>query len=578
MSTSPALLNRIKRIKSIKRLTVLSLAITAIGACSVMPFLPDSKATAPVLDGFGDSTLIPSQASPAAQRLFAQGMAQVYAFNETEAIRAFKAALAQDANCAMCAWGVAYQMGPSINSPSRGDLTEAVKYVDYALKHSAGSSARDQALIDSLALRYAHSSLKRELTPLLGEICAVKGGSNKRADPLDIAYAERMHDLVKRFPNDPDILSIYAEAEMVATTEDWWDKKTGNANGKMGEVADLIEAALHIHPKHTGLNHYMIHSVDDVHVANRAVPAADRLGQLAPKSPHLLHMPSHTYAQVGRYADATRVNQLAVAADEAMFAELRKQNFSISKDWRGHNRHFQWYGAIMDGRGDLAIETARAAAKQAQGDHTYFEYVRSLPILSLMYLQRWDAIEKEALPKGEQGVAISLGEMAKGTALARTGKITEAKAALTRLQTAATTLLKKNLGSGYTSNMVKNLVQTAQFQLTAEIAFAENRTDDALSFQSKAAKAAAAVDDSEPPMLAGATLRRLAQMQAQSKRYPAAEQSYREDLKIHPNNGWALQGLTNALQAQGKQSEAQTTKAELERNWKNADAQLRGLN
>ena len=81
-------------------------------------------------------------------------MAQVYAFNEIEAIRSFKAALAQDPDCAQCAWGVAYQMGPNINDTERHDLREALRYVDYAVKHSVGSSAHDRALIDALAVRY----------------------------------------------------------------------------------------------------------------------------------------------------------------------------------------------------------------------------------------------------------------------------------------------------------------------------------------------------------------------------------------------------------------------------------------
>jgi tetratricopeptide (TPR) repeat protein len=34
-----------------------------------------------------------------------------------------------------------------------------------------------------------------------------------------------------------------------------------------------------------------------------------------------------------------------------------------------------------------------------------------------------------------------------------------------------------------------------------------------------------------------------------------AEQSYREDLKIYPKNGWSLKGLELALTAQGKSDE-----------------------
>ena len=147
-------------------------------------------------------------------------MAQVYAFNEVEAIRSFKAALAQDPDCALCAWGVAYQMGPNINDTDRRDLREALRYVDYAVKHSAGASARDRALIDALAVRYGQAGTR----PASRRRTSAAAAAEQAADPLDIAYAERMRDVLARFPGDPDMLSIYAEAELVATRDDWWDR------------------------------------------------------------------------------------------------------------------------------------------------------------------------------------------------------------------------------------------------------------------------------------------------------------------------------------------------------------------
>ena len=181
----------------------------------MLPLAVERAATAPVLDGFGASTLVPSQGNDAARRLFAQGIAQAYAFNEDEAVRSFKAALAQDPDCGMCAWGVALQLGPNINSTERGELREAINYVGHALRLSKGVSARDLALINSLALRYGHRAA-RAIAPPPGALCRT-GGAEEPADPLDIAYAEHMQQLAIRFPHDPDVLTLYAEAEMIAT-------------------------------------------------------------------------------------------------------------------------------------------------------------------------------------------------------------------------------------------------------------------------------------------------------------------------------------------------------------------------
>ena len=555
---------------------MLAFSLSVIGACSVMPLTVDLKATAPVLDGFGTTTLVSSQANAPAQRLFAQGMAQLYAFNGAEAIRAFKAGLAQDPQCGMCAWGVALALGPNINNHTRGDLKMAIRYVDYALAHSAGSSPRDLALMQSLALRFGHKA-GNLIAPPSGEVCvAGAAGDETPPDPLDIVYAMHMRALAERFPADPDVLALYAEAEMVATRVPWWDPVSGKPGGRMGELATKIEAGLARHPNHVGLNHYMIHAVDAVPVAARAVAAADRLGALAPKSPHLLHMPSHTYANVGRYADATRVNQLAVAADEAMMADLKKQNFATTFDWRGHNGHFQWYGALMEGRAELALESARASAgRAAKGDGAYTEYVRTLPVLTLLHLQRWDALIKEPLPTGSRGIAMVIGEMSRGIALVRTGKVVDAKAGLERIKPKAAALLAKHTGKDFMDRIVRSLVSSSQSQLAAEIAFAENRTDAALKLQAEAVVAGHPADRLEPPMLAGGPQQRLGSMQLRVKQFAAAEKSFRADLTEHPANGWALSGLEKALAGQGKDSDVASTQRELAKSWALAEAPVR---
>ena len=559
------------------RLSMMAFSLSVIGACTVMPLTIDSKATAPVIDGFGETTLVPSQGNEAARRLFAQGMAQVYAFNPPEAIRAFKAALAQDPDCGMCAWGVAHQMGPSINNPKRDDVTLARRYIDYAVKHSKDASPRDLALIGSLALRYGHSAGKNLAPPAAaGDVC--RTGSGEPADPLDIAYAQHMLTLAERFPDDPDVLAAYAEAEMVATRgNDWWDKASGKPAGRMGELATMLEAGLAKHAEHVGLNHYMIHAVDAVPVAARATAAADRLGRLAPKSPHLLHMPSHTYAHLGRYADATRVNQLAVAADEAMMAELKKQKFENTRDWRGHNTHFQWYGALMEGRAELALETARSAAGRAKGDGEYSEYIRSLPMLTLLHLQRWDGLLKEPMPTGGKGMAVVVGELARGIAMARSGKLDDAKAAFKRMDPQAKKLIAGQTGKDYYAKMIRSLAHSSVGQLSAEIAFAEKRFDEARARQTKAVADAADANGTEPPMLASGPRLRLGSMQMRIGRHAAAEQTYRDDLAGHPKSGWALSGLKLALAAQGKPGDMQAVSGDLATSWALADSQVKSL-
>jgi len=556
------------------RATAITVAAAVLAACAIAPLKIDTAARAPALAGFGANTLTITTRSPDARRLFAQGMEQAYAFNEAEAVRAFKAALAQDAECAMCAWGVAYQLGPNINATERGDLSEALGYADYAVKHAQGVTPREQALIGALASRYGHASEARNSAVLAAPVCSTGGSTDNPADPLDIVYAARMRELADRYADDPDILSMYAEAEMIATRDDWWDATTGAPGGRMGDVALRLEAALKRHPDHVGLNHYMIHAVDAQPVAARAEAAADRLGALAPKSPHLVHMPSHTYAQLGRYADATRVNQQAVALDLTMRDELKAQGFPDTKDWRGHNGHFLWYGAVMQGRGDVALDAARASAALTTKDSEFAELIRARPALTLLRMERWDAVLQEPLPAGDKGVATVLGQYARGVAFARTGQPARAAEALAVLDPVATRLIEAHSKDEYIDGLFRGLLLVARESLRAELAMSQGQPDAALAFQTQAVAVGRDLDQAEPPTLAAGTRIALGDLQLRTRHWNDAEQTFRADLAVHPHSGWALRGLTQALQAQGRSSEAGTLRSELTEAWRSADANL----
>lgn len=564
--------------RTLARTLVFSALAAALGACAWLPLQIDRGARAPAIQGFGGNSLALTSASPEARRLFDQGMAQAYAFNEDEAVRAFKAALAQDPACAMCAWGVAWQLGPNINDGSRAKSTEARRYAAHAVQRAAGLSERDRALVDAMAVRYAPAADAREAAVLDAPVCGAGGGG--KTDPLDLAYAARLRALAARWPADPDVVSLYAEAEMIATSADvWWDPATGAPAGRIGEMTTRIETALTARPDHVGLNHYLIHAVDALPVASRAELAADRLAGLAPASPHLLHMPAHTYLHLGRYADASGRNMLALGAEDALDADLKKQGFAPVKDWRGHNANFLWYAALMEGRGDVAMQVARqGAAKMAGAPGAFPEYVRSAPSLTLMRLERWDDLLKEPMPTGDKGVATVLGEYAHGVALARTGRGAQAGEALARLEPAAATLLAAHAGDGYLDRMLRGIAEVAQERLRAEVAGARQRPDDAIAHQLKALAAGKDIDQAEPPTLAAGNRLALGDLQLKAKRWADAEQSFRTDLAEHPKSGWAMKGLAQSLRGQGRTAEAEALRADLDRVWAAADAGLRRLN
>ncbi len=564
---------------------VAATTIVVFGLVSCAAFFePDRSARAPRLEGFGAP--VPLQAgsqNAEARELFGRGVLQAYAFNENEAVRLFKAALAQDPACALCAWGVAWQLGPNINAPQREDLKEARLYAGLALRHAQGATPLARELIDAMGLRYGvnASPAAAQASPLQSlpgaEICSAKPGA-ARADPLDTAYAARMRALADAHPGDADVLSFYAEAEMVATRDDWWDARTGRPGGRIGEVATRIEQALPAAPNHTGLNHYLIHALDSGPGAARAVAAADRLGALAPASPHLVHMPSHIFVRVGRYADASAVNQRALAEELKLTAAVQQQGFEPSKNWDRHNLHFLWFAALMQGRGDLTLDTSRRIAQLvATSTSPFGAYRRGLPILTLTRLERWPEVLAEPLPKADEGpLASALSHHARGMAFARTGQgafaAEQAKALDQDL--AATEAAARGKTDDDAEPTVAQAVRVLHGVLRAEL--------DAVAGDLPGARArlviAIEAEDKvggEPAMLASMSRLALGDLLLRQGRAAEAETAYRDELARQPGSGWALRGVARALATQGREADADRARMAVATAWNAADLPLR---
>ena len=93
---------------------------------------------------------------PQAQRFFDQGLRLLYAFNHAEAIRAFREAARLDPGLAMAHWGQALALGPNLNAPmTQENGRQAYAAIRQALKTARRATARERALIEALALRYA---------------------------------------------------------------------------------------------------------------------------------------------------------------------------------------------------------------------------------------------------------------------------------------------------------------------------------------------------------------------------------------------------------------------------------------
>ena len=307
-----------------------------------------ARAGAPLFDGMGDHEHPITTRDPDAQRYFDQGLVIDFGFNHAESARSFRAAQTLDPECAMCFWGEALALGPNINVTSNGkvvmaddDRRTAFAAIQKAVELSGNASEAERDYINALAVRY-------------------NGDPSTPREPLDEAYANAMRDLYEKYPDDDDAASLFAESLMNTMPWDYWTEDQ-NPKPRTEEVIAALETVLDRNPRHPMAIHLYIHAVEASTTPERAEGPADVLLDLVPGSGHLVHMPSHIYYRIGRYADASEANVRAAAVDEAYIAACNAQGFYPAA-YYPHNIHFLWASASMEGRSAVAIEAGEKVA------------------------------------------------------------------------------------------------------------------------------------------------------------------------------------------------------------------------
>ncbi|MCU0897792.1 MAG: hypothetical protein MUC55_09845 [Burkholderiales bacterium] len=514
---------------------------------------------APLLDGMGAYSRATGSKAKLAQRYFDQGMVLTWGFNPAEAARSFAAATRADPNCAICWWGLAWSLGPNINSDMLpADAPRVRAALDRALALAPRAPPRDRGLIEVLATRHP-----RRGAP----------------DALDEeAYASAMVALAKRYPNDADIQTLAAEAVLNLHPYDWWDA-SGTPKPWTTDIERLLANALAANPNHPGANHYLVHMMESSRTPARGIAAAKALERLAPGSGHLVHMPAHIYMRVGRYADASAANERSIRADERYVAQVQAQGAYLV-GYAAHNHHFLWASAAMEGRSKAALDAARATYRVACGPNPgdlrtgTLQHYYALPYYALVRFGKWDEILKDTPPPDvTASYPLAVWHFARGMAFLRTGKLAEAKKELTTLERLAADPAMKDVRVK-NINFAASLARIAVLTLGGEIALAEGRTDAGLAQLTQAVAIEDALEYDEPHLWLAPTRHALGAALLAAGRPADAERAYREDLAHYPDNGWSLHGLSRALAAQGRVDEARKADAAYRAAWKSADFPL----
>ncbi|MGE0824427.1 MAG: hypothetical protein AB7G75_03920 [Candidatus Binatia bacterium] len=493
--------------------------------------------------------------SPKAQQYFDQGLRLIYAFNHDEATRSFKEAVRLDPNCAMAYWGIAFTLGPNYNLPTDPDRAKAAyEAAQKALSLAAAVSESERAYIEAIAKRYA---------------------ADPEADraALDKAFADAMREVAKKYPDDPDASTLFAESMMNLRPWDLWTLD-GKPQPGTEEIVATLEGVLKKHPNHPGAIHYYIHAVEPSSQPERAVPYAERLAELAPGAGHLVHMPSHIYMRVGRYKDANESNARAAKVDED-YIETHDIQGVYRIMYYPHNVHFQWAAANMEGRSEEALQAARKLVAQMP-----VEFVKQMPmaefasptyLVGLARFGRWREILEQPAPPAELQFTTAIWHYTRGLAFVGTNQVDEATKEQAKLvEIAAATPAERIVGLNLAAQILTLAVKT----LAGEIAAYRGHTNDAVKMLEEAVQLQDTLRYEEPPPWYFPVRQSLGAVLLAAGRAADAEKVYREDLQRNPENGWSLFGLGRSLRAQKKDKEAATVEERFRKAWARADVKL----
>ncbi len=462
--------------------------------------------------------------SGAAQHEFDNGLLLLYAFNPEEAIYHFQAAVQRDPRLAMAYWGIAVAAGPNVNT--NYDLDRArigAEAAAQARSLAANASPEERAYIDAVSLRYTARSQAQILS-------------------AELAYAQAMDALARRYPNDLDASTLAAESYMDLTPLDMW-QRDGRPTQYTHHVIALLEGVLRRDPAHVGANHYLIHAYEDSPTPGAALASARRLAALPlpPAAEHLAHMPEHIFLRTGQYAEANAAGERAVALFRTY---LTQQHANVHDGYFHHDLQMLEYGEMMAGNWGKAHAAASEAAAQVNDSAAEVE--------CFLRFRR----DRELLALPAPSVPDVRWHFARALAEARTGDVSSSRAELQAI-----------------ANNREPQGQIARDLVVAELDARARRDDAAIAALRDAVHVQDALSSAEPPRWYYPVRESLGARLLLAHHDAEAAAVFEADLRRNPGNPRSLFGLAAAL-AHDDPARSRRTQAEFARAWRNADSKI----
>ena len=515
---------------------------------------------ATLMSGVGNLHHPVTTSNPEAQEFFDQGLRLIYAFNHDEAARSFQRAAELDPKLAIAYWGVAEAVGPNYNDPASDDrFKQAHQAIQKAVDLSSNASPAEQAYIQAMAKRFPADP---------------KADLRKAAED----YHTAMREVSKKFPDDLDAATLFAESGMNLHPWGLWHVD-GTPEAGTEEIVATLESVIRRDPNHLGAIHYYIHATEASANPERALAGANRLAALAPAAGHIVHMPAHVYIRTGDYEAAVETNEQAAAVDRAYIKASGAQGI-YPMMYYSHNLQFIAMCASMNGNyaeakknSDLLVANVGPHAK----DMPPLEGFMTIPMAVDVRFHKWNDIL--AMPQPDPAMKITTGfwHFARGMALAGTGKLSEADAEYKIVSEAEQTTPPDVVFVMPINNKAKDIMKISENVLGAKIAMAKKDNVQAISLLTAAVVIQDTLKYGEPPDWFFPVRESLGGVLLINGDAVGAEKVFRADLDRNPRNPRSLFGLQQALKAQDRSYDAGFVESQFHDSWKGGEVKVEDL-
>jgi tetratricopeptide (TPR) repeat protein len=542
-----------------RHVLVLSLALAMYSLAVAQDHSAHQQAKpATLMSGYGDLHHPVSTSNPQAQQFFDQGLRQIYAFNHDEAARSFQRATELDPKLAIAYWGVAEAVGPNYNDPASDERFAAAHVaIQKAVDLSTNASPAEQAYIQAMALRFPADP---------------KADRRQAAE----AYHDAMREVSKKFPDDLDAATLFAESGMNLHPWGLW-LVDGSPREGTNEIVATLESVMRRDPNHLGAIHYYIHATEASANPDRALAGANKLAALAPGAGHIVHMPAHVYIRTGDYEAAVKTNEQAAAVDRAYLKATGVQGIYPAM-YYSHNLHFIAMCSAMNGNYEEAKKNADMLAAHVGPyvkDMPMVEGFMTIPMAVSIRFHKWADILKMPQPDPAMHVTTVFWHFARGMALAGTGKVKEAEAEYAIIAEAEKITPADAIFNAPINNKTKDILKIAQDVLGAKIAMAKGDNAGAITMLTDAVALQDTLKYGEPPDWFFPVRESLGAALLMNGDAAGAEKVFRADLDRNPRNPRSLFGLHEALKTQKRDYDAGFVQKQFQAAWKGGPAKLK---